>query len=122
MAPYRKLGFLLLALALSPIASPFANALAVGAAELQASRDLGCVLAEDALGYLDEEQFNERFDSVVDGFSEETVDIIYAKALGYIDGLLFGIAPSDQGEANFRLQNFSNSQVCSRAVNVGVSL
>lgn len=122
MTPYLKVGLLLLSFGLSSLASPLANALAVGAAELQASRNLGCVLAEDALGYLDEEQFNQRFDSVVDGFSEETVDIIYAKALGYIDGLLFGIAPNDQGEANFRLQSFSNSQACSRTVNVGVSL
>lgn len=98
------------------------SALALGAAELQASKALGCVLAEDALGYLSEEQFNERFDGAVDGFDDESVDVIYAKALGYIDGLMFGLSASDNQEAMQRLQSLSTSQACSRPVNVGVSL
>jgi hypothetical protein len=103
-------------------AASFANALALGSAELTASKSLGCVLAEDALGYLDEDQFTQRFDQVVDGFSEERIDVIYAKALGYIDGLLFGLSSSDSTVAMMRLQDFSTSQACSRAVAIGVSL
>ncbi len=99
-----------------------AAALALGAAELKASQALGCVLAEDALGYLSEEQFNERFDGVVEGFGDEAVDVIYAKALGYIDGLLFGMSAQNETEAMLRLQSFSTSRACSRPVNVGVSL
>lgn len=118
MSRFTKLFVLLMAVALSPLA----NALALGSAELQASKALSCVLAEDALGYLEEDQFNARFDDVVDGFSDGAVDVIYAKALGYIDGLLFGVAPQDQGEASRRLQDLSNSQACSRPVKMGVSL
>ncbi|MDC1287481.1 hypothetical protein N8198_06305 [Gammaproteobacteria bacterium] len=110
------------ALAVVLIASPLANALALGVAELSAAKSLGCVLAEDALGYLSEEQFTERFDMVVDGFIEGKVDVIYAKALGYIDGLLFGLSSNDTADAMARLQDFSSSQACSRAVNIGVSL
>ena len=99
-----------------------ASALALGAAELRASQSLGCVLAEDALGYLSEEQFNDAFDAAVEGFADDAVDVIYAKALGYIDGLLFGLSAQDSSEAAQRLQSFSNSQACSRPVNVGVSL
>jgi hypothetical protein len=109
-------------LAVSAVLSPLAQALALGAAELHASKALSCVLADDALGYLGEEQFNEAFDTVVDGFSDEAVDVIYAKALGYIDGLLFGLSAGDQAEAMLRLQNLSSSQTCSRAVQLGVSL
>lgn len=101
---------------------PLAQSLALGAAELHAAKALGCVLAEDALGYLTEEQFNERFDDVVDGLSDATTDVVYAQALGYIDGLLFGISGDNPQEAMSRLESLSNSQTCSRPVRVGVSL
>ena len=115
--------FIRLAVFLAAVsAASFANALALGTAELSASKSLGCVLAEDALGYLDEDQFTRRFDLAVNGFSDDRVDVIYAKALGYIDGLLYGLSSSDSTEAMSRLQDFSTSQACSRAVNIGVSL
>jgi hypothetical protein len=115
--------FIRLAVLLGAVsAASFANALALGTAELTASKSLGCVLAEDALGYLDEDQFTRRFDLAVDGFSEERIDVIYAKALGYIDGLLYGLSSSDSTEAMMRLQDFSTSQTCTRAVKIGVSL
>jgi hypothetical protein len=103
-------------------AAPLAHSLALGAAELNAARSLGCVLAEDALGYLNEDQFTRRFDLVVEGFAEDAVDVIYAKALGYIDGLLFGVSTSDSGEAMARLQDYAASQACSSVVKIGVSL
>jgi hypothetical protein len=118
MTPFLRISALLLALC----AAQQASALAIGGAEMRASRALSCVLAEDALGYLEEDQFNQRFDAVVEGFSDGAVDIIYAKALGYIDGLLFGVPSQDQTEALRRLQDLSNSQACSSAVKLGVSL
>ncbi len=88
------------------------QALTLSSSELAAAEQLGCVLADDALGYLNEDQFNNRFDDVVDAFSDEQVDVIYAKALGYIDGLLFGV-PNGQGQlAARRLESYSNSERC----------
>lgn len=101
------------------------HALTLSSAELDAAAQLGCVLAEDALGYLNEDQFNDRFDTVVSDFSESQVDVIYAKALGYIDGLLFGLSSSDSAVAAKRLEAYSNSNNCGfgmSAVSLGVSL
>jgi hypothetical protein len=101
------------------------QALTLSSAELDAAAQLGCVLAEDALGYLNEDQFNDRFDTVVSNFSESQVDVIYAKALGYIDGLLFGLSSRDSAVAAKRLEAYSNSNNCGfgmSAVSLGVSL
>ncbi|MEM6484351.1 MAG: hypothetical protein AAF662_05135 [Pseudomonadota bacterium] len=97
--------------ALAFFAMPTA-ALSLGAAELLASKQLGCVLAEDALGHLSERQFNERFDSVVEGFDSAQTDVVYAQALGYIDGLLFGLSGSATVEAESRLRAYANSDYC----------
>lgn len=99
-------------LAVSAVLTSAAQALTLSPAHLAAAQRLGCVLADDALGALSEDQFNRRFDSAVEGFSEGAVDIIYAKALGTIDGLLFGIS-SQGGEASRRLREFRHSQRCS---------
>ncbi|GAB5414157.1 MAG: hypothetical protein Cons2KO_17600 [Congregibacter sp.] len=91
-----------------------AQALTLSSAELGAAQQLGCVLADDARGYLDEAQFNSRFDEVVERFTEEQADVIYAKALGYIDGLLFGVPAQESALASQRLEAFSNSGACAR--------
>jgi hypothetical protein len=92
------------------------HALTLSPDHLAAAESLSCVLAEDALGYLDEEQFNERFDASVVGFDEPAVDVIYAKALGYIDGLLFGVTSGAEGEAASRLEAYSASSRCSASL------
>jgi len=103
-------------------ASP-AYALTLSGEHLAAAEDLSCVLAEDALGRLDEQQFNRRFDAAVLGFDEASVDVIYAKALGYIDGLLFGLSEEARGEAAGRLERFSQGPQCaSRLASRAVSL
>jgi hypothetical protein len=89
-----------------------AQALTLSSAELAAAERLGCVLADDALGYLSEEQFNQRFDETVTDFSEAQVDVIYAKALGYIDGLLYGVPSGQSRVAAERLESYSNSGRC----------
>ena len=72
------------------------------------------MLADDALGYLDEAQFDQRFDEVVNGFDAEQTDVIYAQALGYIDGLLFGIDGAQSKIAEDRLRQYSDSARCAR--------
>ncbi len=109
---------LLSAVLLSTLAAVPGHALTVGADELRAAKGLGCVLADDALGYLSEEQFNQRFDETVAGLSAEQEDVAYATALGYIDGLLFGVPSGNQRAATERLQAFSESEACSRFVAV----
>jgi hypothetical protein len=101
------------------------QALTLSSVELDAAAQLGCVLADDALGYLNEEQFNDRFDEVVGDLPEAQVDVIYAKALGYIDGLLFGLTAQNSDIANRRLESYSNSGSCAygaQAVSRTVSL
>lgn len=98
------------------------QALSLGSAELRAAEQLGCVLADDALGYLDEDEFTRRFDDVVVDFSDEQVDVVYAKALGYIDGLLFGVPAGQSDVAISRLLEFSNSRSCEGPAASTVSL
>lgn len=99
-----------------------AQALSLGTEELQAAEQLGCVLADDALGYLNEEEFNWRFDNAVAEVSEDQVDVIYAKALGYIDGLLFGVSGEHSEVVERRLKSLSNSTACLGPVRNTVSL
>jgi hypothetical protein len=99
-----------------------AAALSLGSAELKAASALGCVLADDALGYLTEDEFNRRFDTVVEGFDDAAVDVIYAKALGYIDGLLFGVGAGDASRAMHRLEDLSSSDACRSPVRYSVAL
>ena len=107
-----------LAGALALLLAGGAQALTLSSAHLAAAERLGCILAEDALGYLSEEQFNDRFDDAVGDFGGEAVDVIYAKALGYIDGLLFGVPDGEAGEASRRLEAYSNSARCAAAAGV----
>jgi len=86
------------------------QALTLSPAHLEAAERLGCVLADDALGQLDEAQFNRRFDAAVRGFDDRAVDVIYAKALGYVDGLLFGASMGPEAEQ--RLRAFAGSSSC----------
>ena len=91
------------------VAAPL-KALTLSPAHLEAAERLGCVLADDALGQLDDAQFNQRFDAAVRGFDPRAVDVIYAKALGYVDGLLFGASMGPEAEQ--RLRAFTGSAGC----------
>ncbi|WOJ95633.1 hypothetical protein R0137_10245 [Congregibacter brevis] len=106
---------LLLSLVMGVFSLP-TQALTLSSVELNAAAHLGCVLADDALGYLTEDQFNSRFDEAVGDLSEAQVDVIYAKALGYIDGLLFGLSSGEMDIANSRLESYSNSDACAYGV------
>ena len=50
-------------------------------------------------------------------------DVIYAQALGYFDGLMFGIPAGDDREVSARLQEYLSSAACTRLTGLeGVSL
>ena len=89
-----------------------ASALSLAPEEFQASRQLACVLAEQSLGYLSEDDYGEKTHSVLDGFDQSERDNILAKALGYYDGLMFSIAPDDEQQVTERLETFVASASC----------
>ena len=86
-----------------------AQALSLDVEEFQASRQLACVLAEQSLGYLSEEEYGARTHTVLDGFDDSERDNILSKALGYYDGLMFAIEPE---QVNQRLETFVASASC----------
>lgn len=98
------------------------HALSLGAEEFAASRQLSCVLAQDALGFLSEDEYADQVNEVLGNYDAEAGDVIYAKALGYFDGLMFGILERDQSAIQARLLEYSGSQACSRHVGAHYTL
>lgn len=103
-------------LLLSLFLSSGAQALALGPKEFAAAKDVACVMAQDSLGYLSEDDFNDLIDQVLSDFDGEAGDVVYAKAVGYFDGLMFGIPESDQRLIQERLREFNASRECTRLV------
>ena len=96
------------------IATP-ALALSLAPEEFTASRDMACVLAQEQLGLLDEEEYGNKTHRVLDGFDDSERDTILAKALGYYDGLMFAIGDEKNVEAvEHRLQDFVASSLCAK--------
>jgi hypothetical protein len=48
------------------------------------------------------------------GYDQAQGDVIYAKAIGYFDGLMFGLPADDASEINARLQQYLSSKACTR--------
>ena len=99
-----------------------ASALSLAPEEFTASRQLACVLAEQSLGYLTEDEYGAQTHTVLDGFDEAERDNILSKALGYVDGLMFSIASDDSAQVNGRLMDFVESESCTRGGYVKVTL
>lgn len=99
-----------------------ANALALGPDEFAAARQLSCVLAQESLGYLSDDDFAELTDEVLADYDQVEGDVIYAKALGYFDGLMFGLPEQDAAQVNARLRSFLESQACTRVVGFSYTL
>jgi len=97
---------------LAMVAGSSAWALSLAPEEFHASRQLACVLAEQSLGYLSEDEYGELTHSVLEGFEESEQDTILAKALGYYDGLMFSVASDDVQQVNERLEEFVASTSC----------
>ncbi len=92
------------------------QALSLGPDEFAAARQLTCVLAQDSLGYLSDDDFVDMTDEVLEGYDAVDGDVIYAKALGYFDGLMFGLPEGDASQINGRLHTFLESQACTQTV------
>jgi len=101
----------LLSLALTGL-SVDARSLAMGPDEFVAARNLTCVLAQETLGYLTEEEYAEMVREVLDGYDEAESDVIRAKALGYYDGLMFDLPAHDERRIDDRLRRFLESRAC----------
>ncbi len=112
----------LLAAALLLIATGQAQALALGPDEFAAAKRLSCVLAQDSLGYLDEADYAALTDDVLEEYETADGDVIFAKALGYFDGLMFGIPEQDAAGIESRLRSFVESQACTQVVGVSFTL
>jgi hypothetical protein len=97
---------------LTMLAGRSAWGLSLAPEELHASRQLACVLAEQSLGYLSEDEYGELTHKVLDGFDNGERDTILAKALGYYDGLMFSVASDDLQQVNERLEEFVASASC----------
>ena len=100
-------------LVLLGIAAP-GMALSMAPEEFKASREMACVLAQQSLGQLSEDEYGARTHTVLEGFDNAERDAILAKAIGYYDGLLFEIADDDKQAVTLRLENFVQSGSCSK--------
>ena len=96
------------------LACQHAGALSLAPEQFQASRKLACVLAEESLGYLSQDEYGRRTHAVLDGFDESERDNVLAKALGYYDGLMFAVEADDVRQVNERLETFVASASCDR--------
>ncbi len=88
------------------------HALEMAPEEFTASREMVCVLAQESLGELSEEEYGKRMGAVLKDFDSDERSTILAKALGYFDGLMFSIAEDDTESVNARLRHYMGSATC----------
>ncbi len=89
-------------------------ALSLAPEEFKASRQMACVLAQQELGQLSEDEYGERAHTVLDGFDEAERDNILAQAVGYYGGLMFSKGGDDSEQVSVKLEDFVSSSTCSR--------
>ncbi len=100
-----------------------AGALELGAEDFVAAREMTCVLAQESLGYLSDEEYGALAGEVLADYDQAQSDVVYAQALGYFDGLMFGLPESNEREISARLQSFLASAACTRMTGLeGVNL
>ncbi len=89
-----------------------AAALELAPEDFLAARSMTCVLAQESLGYLSDEEYAELAETVLEDYDQSEGDVVYAQALGYFDGLMFGLAEDNAREINARLQDYVSSAAC----------
>lgn len=94
-----------------------AGALSFAPEEFQASRKLACVLAQQSLGQLTQDEYGEKTHTLLDGFDEAERDNILAQAVGYYGGLMFSTAEEDRELATLKLEDFLTSSTCVEGYN-----
>lgn len=104
--------YFLAIVAFSILSSSGAQALSLGPDEFAAAERLTCVLAQQSLGYLEGAEYEELTQSVLEDYDQTQSDVIYAKALGYYHGLMFGVNSQDESQISNRSLVFLNSQAC----------
>ena len=103
-------GFCLLSLALY---STHSLSLSLGTEEFNTSRKMACVLAQQSLGRLTEDEYGAMTHSLLDGFDEEERDNILAQAVGYYGGLTFTAeGTQSQDLVDLKLEDFVSSSTC----------
>jgi hypothetical protein len=89
------------------------SALSLAPEEFKASRQMACVLAQQELGQLNEDQYGERAHTLLDGFDEAERDNILAQAVGYYSGLMFSKTADNTDQVAVKLKDFVSSSTCS---------
>jgi hypothetical protein len=89
-------------------------ALSLAPEEFNASRKMACVLAQQSLGQLSEDEYGEKANTLLDGFDDTERDNILAQAVGYYGGLMFSAQNNTDAKAmTLRLEDFVSSRTCS---------
>lgn len=88
-------------------------ALSLAPEEFKASRKMACVLAQQSLGRISEDEYGEKANTVLDGFDEAERNNILAQAVGYYGGLMFSSTDDNTAKAALRIENFLSSSTCS---------
>ena len=89
-----------------------ASALSLAPEEFDASRKMACMLAEQSLGRLSDDEYGARAHSLLDRFEEDEQDNILAQAVGYYGGLMYSRNEQDSREMTLRLEDFVSSSTC----------
>jgi hypothetical protein len=89
-----------------------AAALSFAPEEFQASRKLACVLAQQSLGQLTEDEYGAKAHTLLEGFDEVEQDNILAQAVGYYGGIMFSSTENDSAVTTLKLEDFLTSSTC----------
>jgi hypothetical protein len=93
--------------------STLSHALDIGPAEFRAAKQTACVMAQESLGYLSGDEYELLLEDVLEEFDDGERDTIFAKALGYYDGLMFSIPADNASMIQERLVGYITSDYCS---------
>jgi hypothetical protein len=88
------------------------SALSLAPEEFDASRKMACMLAQQTLGRLSDDEYGAKAHSLLDRFEENERDNILAQAVGYYGGVMFSRNEQDERETTLRLEDFVTSSTC----------